>query len=64
MTLLIKHIASHSTCSTHTVPHSSSVCFEGESNNIYLPLTSRGPHFLPLLLSLGLSVHPDAKTGK
>lgn len=42
---------------------SSSVCFEGQGS-IYLPLTCHGPHFMPLLLALGLSVHSDAKTGK
>ena len=38
MTLLIRQVASHSwspTCSTHPVPLSSTVCIEGESNNIY-----------------------------
>lgn len=58
MTLLTRQVASHSwspTCSTHPVPLSSTVCIEGESNNIYFcspPMVLTSCHFCYLWVCL------------
>lgn len=57
------HIPGAPLADSHRPSLQHSVLWRWRQQYLFL-LTSHGPHFLPLLLSLGLSVHLDVKTGK